>query len=360
MTTSTIFIASSIEGRDIAQSLASKIRERIGGRVQVHGWWSIFDNEKNSLSALSEACRRSDFAVVFLTKDDFVQRNQELHAVPRDNCIFEAGLFMGAFATRGKGGRGETERCHLVTSLTLTHLPTDLHGITVHLFEQNGDMQFLDDIAARLESAIHKLGPAIKPEVECYTQKELLDLERVGKGHLVGGAQVLINLRQPIELRSRFAKRVVTNLQANVRYKYFFLAEEENVALIAELLYSLAGAVRESGESRLVCIQRQIRIYLIRPGRPFEFCVHNSDRERAAVCYLLRPDGSFVEWCSGRKAMDVAQDASSWPSCNEDERWRQRREEEINSVFGDDTVYSRLAQCFGFGQSKSMRDRNLL
>ncbi len=347
MRDSRVFIASSEPHKDTAESLASKIRKvrPKNGKVIVRLWWSSFDPGKNFLAVLSEECRRSDFAVVFLTKDDLLQRNQALYTVPRDNCVFEAGLFIGAFATRGKGGRGETERCHLVTSLTSEELPSDLQGISVHRFEQAG---ILDGVAEKIGATIRRLGPAIKPELECYNQRELLEIERIEpRGHLVRGAHVLINLRQPLELKkSKYADRVVANLRANLRYRYLFSAEEENARLIAELLHSLVGEDRESSEGRLFCLQKQIKINLIQPGRPFEFCIHNSDRERAAVCYLLRPDGSFVECCSGRKAMDVAHDASLWPACTEDGHWRQRLKEEINNIFGDDTVYARLSQCF--------------
>ena len=75
--------------------------------------------------------RSKDFAVVIFTGDDIQEGGgQDVLRVPRDNCIFELGLFIGAFDT--------AERCFLLVSKqaekSLKQL-SDLGGLRYEPFE---------------------------------------------------------------------------------------------------------------------------------------------------------------------------------------------------------------------------------
>jgi predicted nucleotide-binding protein len=74
------------------------------------------------IEMLENAAREYDFAVMILTRDDVVFREggDKEKRQARDNCIFEAGLFMGAL------GR---HRCFLVSGVRADELPVDLQGI---------------------------------------------------------------------------------------------------------------------------------------------------------------------------------------------------------------------------------------
>lgn len=80
----------------------------------------LFGLGKFTLDVLIQATREHDFAVLVLTSDDFLNQRGVPTNVPRDNVIFELGLFMGAI---GK------ERSFIVHDKGIT-LPTDLDGVT--------------------------------------------------------------------------------------------------------------------------------------------------------------------------------------------------------------------------------------
>lgn len=375
MPTSTIFIASSNKSKPLAESLASILRQEMGDALEVQVWWvNCFGLGENTLASLLEHCRRSDFAAVILTRDD---------PAPSDNCVFEAGMFTGVFGVKGKGERGEARRCFLLSSLPKDKLLSDLHGITFQEIEENKHSQTIHLAASKIRDAIRELGPVSKPEIECYSEEELLERERVGDGGcLEWGSEVLINLTRPIEVANpKFAQRVFKNLQGNVHYKYFFSAAE-NLRLIAQLLHSIATADADSSsgpplssernrkiEANLERMQRQCGICFLSSSKPFEFCIHNADRD-TAVCYLRRPsDRRFVDWCTGDKAIEIVKDVESSLAPNRsaagDEYFVFRRsrdfdlfapessskraalEKEVKILFDED-IHDRVLQlCFG-------------
>jgi hypothetical protein len=377
MPSPTIFIASSLNGRPLAEALAEILRQEMQDAIRVQEWWiDSFGLNHSTLEALIEHCRRSDFAAVLLTQDDTVVRDSVSRPAPRDNCILEAGMFLGVFSTKGKGGRGQVERCFLLTSVPLGNLLSDLHGITTQRIDETPSSQSIRLAATKIRTAIQAFGPICRPELECYTEEEVLDREQVGGGgNLERGCEVLINLTRPIEVDPVFATRVIGNLQANVHYKYFFSAAE-NLRLIAQLFHSVATAGNDfvsphekaaKFHESLARIERQLCICFLPSSRPLEFCVHNADRERA-VCYLRRPDEDrrFVEWCVGDKAIEMARDVQRLlaPAEGSDRRvFRPSREfniyssknavqlallaEEVKSLF-DEAVHERvLTLCFG-------------
>jgi predicted nucleotide-binding protein with TIR-like domain len=78
---------------------------------------------ENLITALS----RFDFAVLILTPDDFVQCRSTEAFGPRDNIIFELGLFMGRL------GRDRT--FILQQSGSGLKIPTDLSGVTTSSYD---------------------------------------------------------------------------------------------------------------------------------------------------------------------------------------------------------------------------------
>jgi hypothetical protein len=143
--------ASSTEGRTVARDLRSLLPHEVESTL-----WdeSVIRPGRAAWADLIEICRRVDFAVLVLTPDDEVTLRGEQVAAPRDNVIFEAGLFMGLLGP---------ERALLVQRLDVDlRLPTDLDGITrvrypgpLHEADVRGSL----DIAAReIERCIARLG----------------------------------------------------------------------------------------------------------------------------------------------------------------------------------------------------------
>src|SRR5262249_3986074 len=81
----------------------------------------VFPPGSTFIESLVKALPRFDFAVLVLTPDDLVQsRNDEILG-PRDNVIFELGLFMGHL------GRSRTFAIHQANAPV--KIPTDLSGV---------------------------------------------------------------------------------------------------------------------------------------------------------------------------------------------------------------------------------------
>lgn len=120
-----IFIGSSSRSYGLVQYLAQEIRAHELG-VPIEWKAGGFAPSKSTLQNLIEMASLCDFAVIFLTRDDdktFTQTERKIFRGPRDNTIFEAGLFVGGLGLR-------PERCLLVSSVNDRYLPSDIKGIT--------------------------------------------------------------------------------------------------------------------------------------------------------------------------------------------------------------------------------------
>lgn len=89
-----LFIGSSVESLPIAHEIQSGLsHDPLLATVWTDG---VFRASRTSIENLLATVAKSDFALLVLTPDDTVTTRDETKAVPRDNCIFELGLFMGA------------------------------------------------------------------------------------------------------------------------------------------------------------------------------------------------------------------------------------------------------------------------
>jgi CRP/FNR family transcriptional regulator, cyclic AMP receptor protein len=89
-----LFIGSSTEGLTIASDVYSRLRHK---RVVPKPWSEgVFQASRTSIESLVAAAHEADFAALILTADDMTVSRGKAKASPRDNVIFELGLFMGA------------------------------------------------------------------------------------------------------------------------------------------------------------------------------------------------------------------------------------------------------------------------
>ncbi|WP_437528584.1 TIR domain-containing protein [Sorangium sp. So ce726] len=123
-----IFIGSSVEGLRVAEHIQLGMDFDADCTVWSQG---VFGLSGGTLESLCAAIREFDFAVLVLTPDDLVQKRSHAMNSPRDNVLFELGLFMGAL------GR---ERTFIVYCRDEPiGLPTDLAGVTAATFARRGD-----------------------------------------------------------------------------------------------------------------------------------------------------------------------------------------------------------------------------
>ena len=89
-----IFIGSSAEGLRVAEH----INRYLMRLPFVPRLWSqgVFECSKTTIEDLMRINKEVDFAVLVLTGDDVTKSRGKKRASPRDNVIFELGLFMGA------------------------------------------------------------------------------------------------------------------------------------------------------------------------------------------------------------------------------------------------------------------------
>ena len=68
--------------------------------ADISSWKHSFRPGQSTFSELMELKDRYDFAVLVLTADDLEQSRGEDFRVPRDNVLFELGLFLGSLGSR--------------------------------------------------------------------------------------------------------------------------------------------------------------------------------------------------------------------------------------------------------------------
>lgn len=145
-----VFIGSSSEGKDIAHALQVGLDDEAEVEVWSQG---VFGLGETTLESLVLALDRFDFAVLVVTPDDVAIKRGESAPVPRDNVIFELGLFIGGL------GR---ERTFIMSDRTQTlQLPSDLAGVTRATFEphSSGNLEAaLGAPATRIKGAMKRLG----------------------------------------------------------------------------------------------------------------------------------------------------------------------------------------------------------
>lgn len=117
-----VFIGSSSEALPIAKALELNLSS-----CDIYLWNSgVFDLSQSALEDLENKASLYEYAILVLAPDDWVcTRGNEFRA-PRDNVLFELGLFMGRLGRR---------RTFVVCDPAKVKLPTDWNGITVARFD---------------------------------------------------------------------------------------------------------------------------------------------------------------------------------------------------------------------------------
>jgi CRP/FNR family cyclic AMP-dependent transcriptional regulator len=146
-----LFIISSVESLAIARAIQNAFEhDKIVTTVWTDG---VFRVASYALQSLLDAVDDSDFAVAIAHSDDTTAFRGTDWPVPRDNVVFELGLFMGRL---GK------ERAILMEPRDkAVKLPSDLSGIStiMYRFDENGDTEALMGPACnQLRAHIKRLG----------------------------------------------------------------------------------------------------------------------------------------------------------------------------------------------------------
>jgi FMN phosphatase YigB (HAD superfamily) len=141
-----IFIGSTVEGLIVAKLIAEELSYDFDCQL----WTRFFDPGKFNMEGLESALASCPHAIIVMTPDDKSVIRGKKHSTPRDNLVFELGLFAGRY------GRQAifmvTERGKKIL------LPNDLLGINTAEYEV---VSFDDPVAYNVTSACNKIGRII-------------------------------------------------------------------------------------------------------------------------------------------------------------------------------------------------------
>lgn len=141
-----IFLGSSGKQEKLLQALTRGLEDV----AHVEPWTTVFNPGVSTLERLVELTREVDFAAFVFAQDDWTigspQVSESGQASPRDNVVFEAGLFGGALGMRRT----------IILHANGAKLPTDLLGLTCIRYEAT--------TSAAMKTVNEKLHKAIENE----------------------------------------------------------------------------------------------------------------------------------------------------------------------------------------------------
>lgn len=147
-----VFIGSSSE----ALAEASQLHRSLSRKDVTCDLWTdgVFQLSQTAIEDLVRVASESDAAILFMTPDDMTSSRGKRMASPRDNLIFELGLFMGAL------GRART---FIVAPRSVAlKLPTDLLGVTHARYNNAKNRSVskrLRSVSRALTEKVNTLGP---------------------------------------------------------------------------------------------------------------------------------------------------------------------------------------------------------
>jgi predicted nucleotide-binding protein len=337
MDKSRIFIASS--GRTL--TLAEKLGDELQTEFCEATLWSEEGRRQPGatiIEMLEKATRTFDFGVIILARDDVMVKETGDTLKARDNCVFEAGLFIKAL------GR---ERCFLVNSVEQRDLPSDLGGIIslpfkepTNLSDRDACAQAIKSVSAALKDSVQRVGRSMTQQrVPLLSVEEVFNRERPHSdgGDLREGRVVVCDL-QPMT-RPDLCVQVRYNLDHGISYLYFLQNTDDTIEKVIQALQMVLVAgpggpgnvadfsarvdtvVKESDRVldglRRICEMRSLFVALLPEEPQFHFRLHNAnDPEMARLYMKFRGDG-FMAWAEGNDAAKVWRTLPRFISLNE-------------------------------------------
>jgi hypothetical protein len=144
-----IFLGSSGQQEKLVRALTRGLHDI----ADVDPWTSVFNPGVSTLERLVELTREVDFAAFVFAQDDWTSKGASPEeasgqASPRDNVVFEAGLFGGALGIRRT----------FILHANGAKLPTDLLGLTSIRYDPDTTPAVVRQINQKLRKAIEAEG----------------------------------------------------------------------------------------------------------------------------------------------------------------------------------------------------------
>jgi hypothetical protein len=145
-----MFIGSSLEGLQIAKAIQANLDQDCETTVWSQG---VFGLGEGTLETLVDRLDDFDFASLILTPDDLIKSRKGSSPTPRDNVLFELGLFIARL--------GRKRTFIVYDRSTPLRLPSDLAGVTSATFQPHASQNWQAALGAactQIESAVKALG----------------------------------------------------------------------------------------------------------------------------------------------------------------------------------------------------------
>jgi Predicted nucleotide-binding protein containing TIR-like domain len=144
-----IFLGSSGQQTKLVDALAASLADV----AEVEPWTTTFNPGRSTLDRLLELTKEVDFAAFAFASDDWTtstatSTGEAGQSSPRDNVVFEAGLFGGVLGLRRT----------FILQAEGTKLPTDLLGLTAVRYAGTTEASEMEDVTKKLRGAIDSEG----------------------------------------------------------------------------------------------------------------------------------------------------------------------------------------------------------
>jgi len=141
-----VFLGSSGKQAELLEAITRGLEDI----VYVEAWTTTFNPGRGTLERLVELSQEVDFAAFVFAQDDWTttDASESGQASPRDNVVFEAGLFGGALGIRRT----------FILHANGSKLPTDLLGLTAVRYDPAGDAEEIGAVNEKLRTAIETEG----------------------------------------------------------------------------------------------------------------------------------------------------------------------------------------------------------
>src|SRR3954468_25001199 len=163
-----IFLGSSGKQAKLVQALTRGLAEV----ADVEPWTTSFNPGVSTLDRLVELTREVDFAAFVFAQDDWTSSPSDAvgsgQASPRDNVVFEAGLFGGALGMRRT----------FILHARGAKLPTDLLGMTAVRYPDALGPADMREVNQKLRKAIEDEGRLTRLEGDWWQHSLTLRTER--------------------------------------------------------------------------------------------------------------------------------------------------------------------------------------
>jgi len=313
-----VFIASSEKTRFCAEMLRDALND--AEYCEARTWKEAIEapGAPTKIELLELWTKEYDFAAIIFSGADVLAKDAADSMKTRDDCVFEAGLFMASI------GR---DRCFLVSGVKdKDKLPSDLAGINLVRFTEPDDFTNF----GQCQSAMQTPAGVMKIRIQeasarpisnrPLSQDALLRRQQLGIAGELKEDQVVVASVQPLEPGYEAAKQVRQNLDNNIRYVYLFEGSPDTAGKIPQLLQFLllahfldesdAGSFMKRKELvkvhrdeilealRDICLNAKLNIFFMKESIDLEYCIHNATSDKVAKLYLKHGD-DFIEWDSG-------------------------------------------------------------